>query len=395
MLSSTLWRAFTTPVTYVLLAILVSTAVLQVKYVNKALQRFDSTQVIPVQFVMFTLSVIIGSAILYRDFEKADASSMTKFVFGCLLTFFGVYLITSGRDRSRGEDDEETDEEGDETINLVNQEENEDHHHHHHPVTDRRSIIIGTGDAAEDESPSPSRRSSRASVSFAEPLRPRTPRMYSNTSVRGSKRNPIDTPKSEETPLLINPWKNSSDDLLQVARHPGLLSANSSPVPSEAQTSDSPKPPNHRSATHDNMHTHPNLQSSPAIPQADPVRPYTPARNSISRLMPGPLISPLSSGLSVIVADSLRRSMESPLRRPLKRHRKTKSVSHRINTASEEVLGTSAGDSETDTEISRSLEPERGTWSRMTRARSLSNTLGEFLKGKRTRSNTVDTEAGQ
>ena len=64
MLSSTLLGAFTTPVTYALLFILLSTAIMQVRYVNKALQRFDSTQVIPIQFVLFTLCVIIGSAVL-------------------------------------------------------------------------------------------------------------------------------------------------------------------------------------------------------------------------------------------------------------------------------------------------------------------------------------------
>ncbi|QUC22059.1 uncharacterized protein UV8b_06300 [Ustilaginoidea virens] len=97
MLSSTLWMAFATPVTYVLLVILLGTAIMQVRYVNRALQWFDSTQVIPVQFVLFTLCVILGSAILYRDFEKTTPNQAACFVGGCLLTFFGVFLITSGR----------------------------------------------------------------------------------------------------------------------------------------------------------------------------------------------------------------------------------------------------------------------------------------------------------
>src|SRR6266536_2659710 len=122
MLSSTLWRALTTPVTYVLLAILIGTAIMQVRYVNKALQRFDSTQVIPVQFVMFTLSVIIGSAVLYRDFEKATTENVGKFIGGCLLTFFGVWLITSGRPPNDDDGDEDSDEEGEERISLADQE---------------------------------------------------------------------------------------------------------------------------------------------------------------------------------------------------------------------------------------------------------------------------------
>src|SRR3569833_4521366 len=96
MLSSTLFGAFTTPVTYVLIIILLGTAVMQVRYVNKALQRFDSTQVIPIQFVMFTLCVIIGSAVLYRDFARTTAEQAAKIVGGCLLFFFGVFLFFCG-----------------------------------------------------------------------------------------------------------------------------------------------------------------------------------------------------------------------------------------------------------------------------------------------------------
>lgn len=119
MLSSALWRAFTTPVTYVLLVILLGTAIMQIRYVNKALQRFDSTQVIPVQFVMFTLCVILGSAILYRDFEKTTPEQAGKFVGGCLLTFFGVFLITSGRHQREEEEEELYSDEGvEETIGL-------------------------------------------------------------------------------------------------------------------------------------------------------------------------------------------------------------------------------------------------------------------------------------
>lgn len=123
MLSSTLLRAFTTPVTYVLIVILLGTAIMQVRYVNRALEKFDSTQVIPIQFVSFTLCVIIGSAVLYRDFERTTPERAVKFVGGCFLTFFGVFLITSGRPPAE-EDDEEmlSDDEGiEETIGLAEQ----------------------------------------------------------------------------------------------------------------------------------------------------------------------------------------------------------------------------------------------------------------------------------
>ena len=78
MLSYTLFKALTFPITYLLVAILVGTAIMQIKYVNRALRRFDATQVIPTQFVLFTLSVIIGSAVLYRDFEKESAKMLAN-----------------------------------------------------------------------------------------------------------------------------------------------------------------------------------------------------------------------------------------------------------------------------------------------------------------------------
>lgn len=78
---------------------LIATAVLQIKYINLALQAFSSTQVIPTQFVLFTISVIVGSAVLYRDFEKKTRQDALEFFGGCLLTFLGVWCITAGRTR--------------------------------------------------------------------------------------------------------------------------------------------------------------------------------------------------------------------------------------------------------------------------------------------------------
>ena len=116
LLSYTLLQTLTFPVTYLLLAILVFTAVMQIKYVNRALQRFEATQVIPTQFVLFTLCVIIGSAVLYRDFERYPGDDAGKFIGGCALTFVGVWLITSGRPEPR--DDEDDYDEDDEAIIL-------------------------------------------------------------------------------------------------------------------------------------------------------------------------------------------------------------------------------------------------------------------------------------
>ncbi|KAJ3550619.1 hypothetical protein NMY22_g345 [Coprinellus aureogranulatus] len=84
---------FTKWITYPLLLVLVSTGVGQIRYLNRALMRFDSKTVIPIQFVFFTLSAIIGSAILYGDFKKAQFQQIVMFLYGCAATFAGVFVI--------------------------------------------------------------------------------------------------------------------------------------------------------------------------------------------------------------------------------------------------------------------------------------------------------------
>ncbi|KAF9284295.1 hypothetical protein BGZ68_004799 [Mortierella alpina] len=93
LLSLSFYKMFTYPIAYLLVFVLVSTAVLQIKFLNKSLQRFDST------FVLFTTSAIIGSAILYNDFDEMDFNKGLHFFTGCCMTFLGVYFITSDRDK--------------------------------------------------------------------------------------------------------------------------------------------------------------------------------------------------------------------------------------------------------------------------------------------------------
>lgn len=95
LLNFSLAQAAVDPLTYILILILALTAIVQVIYLNRALKIFDATMVLPVHFVLFTLSVIIGSAITFHDFENTDPPHIALFFIGCVLTFIGVALITS------------------------------------------------------------------------------------------------------------------------------------------------------------------------------------------------------------------------------------------------------------------------------------------------------------
>lgn len=351
LLSDTLWRTLTFPVTYLLVFVLVVTAFLQIRYVNRALQRFDSTQVIPTQFVLFTLSVIIGSAVLYRDFESANADRFGKFIGGCVLTFLGVYLITSAR---AGSDDVQRDmdiDDEEQGIGLVDDERYEDaSSEDDNKRRSSKAAVSYDGGKASKESRHSSRRQSGSL--------PQTPR--STFSIISD---PID--EGYESPLMKNPWRSSEDVLnSSVARPKPIENTISSPLlPSEAQR------------------TGPDGQRQ----QRNSFRPSTLSRNSMSRMMPGPLISPLSSPLSAIVADSIRRSVDSPSarRRPgLSELRKTRSQRSSGEPSGEEFP---FGSSPLKSAQVPADASEGGSSLDKNRSQSMSATLGGFLGFKRDR----------
>ncbi|PVF94040.1 DUF803-domain-containing protein [Serendipita vermifera] len=94
LLSLELIQLFKLWITYPLLLVLIGTGVGQIRYLNRALMKFDSKHVIPTQFVMFNLTAIIGSAILYRDFENITLHKMISFMYGILTVFLAIFILT-------------------------------------------------------------------------------------------------------------------------------------------------------------------------------------------------------------------------------------------------------------------------------------------------------------
>lgn len=87
--------------------ILLATGIGQIRYLNRALMKFDSKVVIPTQFVLFNFAAIVGSAVLYRDFDKVPFEHMVIFLYGCAATFLGVFILTLPTPQTNNEDDEE------------------------------------------------------------------------------------------------------------------------------------------------------------------------------------------------------------------------------------------------------------------------------------------------
>jgi hypothetical protein len=405
LLSYTLWRTITTPITYLLVTVLVSTALLQIKYLNRALQRFDSTQVIPTQFVLFTLSVIIGSAVLYRDFKQATLDRVLKFIGGCALTFLGVYFITSGRPRGdEGEDGEMSGDEED-AIGLLRRGSYDDHS----PTLIRsgqkkdqaHTSASVDGDESfpevEDEQESQShRRSSIISASgmFRTPQRPQSPlHRHSNSSQimpESTDSSAVDVPSvsagspkigpsviavgSSESQLLDNPWQSesqsyatSSEELDDSSKAQPQAVTSAPLLPSEVQASTNvPAPDDVRQRTH----------GAGTVAQSG-----TQSRSSLSLIIPGPLLPPLSSSLSA-VADTLRRGPPTPTR-----HRRSrlgslrKARSQHLSPPGQENANNSSHGSEgaaREEPVGPNTEEAHG------RPRSLSATFSDIFRGRGT-----------
>ncbi|KAL7945742.1 DUF803 domain-containing protein [Trichoderma barbatum] len=386
MLSTSFVAAFTTPVTYALIFILLSTAIMQIRYVNKALSRFDSTQVIPIQFVMFTLCVIIGSAVLYRDFEKTNKKQAAKFVGGCLLTFFGVFLITSGRDR-RDDDDEDMLSETDgieETIGLTQHDGSASSSALPQPQHDQRRL-------SEPPPQTPSRRSSRMSrVSFADRIKP--------DSAHGN----LEPPSTHYFEPATSPAHFSGDEAHVLVSNPwqGLWVSPDPPRGARTISAESVLTRSGLGSTPVQPHPLASFKDAQVTPSHSADRPVTPraahsSKSANHRSRPFISPSPFSSTVTTAVKDVILRENDSPeaTASSLRRIRSSIRASLFFNSDDEDAVmperiaelpivpyaddNLPEGLDHDDAGPSTTTKASRG------RARSLSDTIGEFFRPKK------------
>jgi drug/metabolite transporter (DMT)-like permease len=407
LLSNKIWKVITFPITYLLLAVLVFTAVMQIKYINRALQRFNATMVIPTQFVMFTLSVIIGSAILYRDFERESAEDAYKFVGGCALTFLGVWCITSGRsDNNDGDSDAGLDDEDEEVdaVDLVDHEAELNGRRNSNTKSSAKSAPIRNGLANESSS-----MEVPPSLIITHEFQPSTPRNPSGLDLDSyslaagpANRSAIHASSAADlTATGTDPTKRSP---MHATTSAPIIPTLPPPRPETPRTTTTPalEPPRTPQNRDPNNSNH-------LDPTSSPNRAALLSRNSITTLFPdfGPLTSPLSSSLSAIVADSLRRGVDHSNQRsslrPLRRNTTSRGQQAHLATTPESsnaarerhsiASGTLSQDDENEElgALTRAVTSGGGSSSRRgtqksqragLRARSLSATLGDlFTRG--------------
>ncbi|XP_013878972.1 NIPA-like protein 2 [Austrofundulus limnaeus] len=92
------------PIFYVMLVVMVASCAFQIKFLNQAMKMFDATEVVPINFVFFTASAIVAGIIFYQEFEGLALLNIFIFLFGCLLSFIGVFLIARNRPKIKQQD---------------------------------------------------------------------------------------------------------------------------------------------------------------------------------------------------------------------------------------------------------------------------------------------------
>lgn len=82
------------PLFWAFIGSVVITISIQMNYLNKALDVFDTSIVTPIYYVFFTVFVLIASAILYREWNSMTAENVLGEVCGFSTTVIGIFLLT-------------------------------------------------------------------------------------------------------------------------------------------------------------------------------------------------------------------------------------------------------------------------------------------------------------
>ncbi|KAJ6653819.1 hypothetical protein lerEdw1_008663 [Lerista edwardsae] len=89
----------TYPIFYIMLVLMIITCVFQVKFMSKATHLYSAAEVIPINYIFFTISAVIAGAVFYEEFQGANVLSGFMFLFGCFLSFVGVFALTRNRSK--------------------------------------------------------------------------------------------------------------------------------------------------------------------------------------------------------------------------------------------------------------------------------------------------------
>ncbi|XP_048400105.1 magnesium transporter NIPA2 isoform X2 [Stegostoma tigrinum] len=81
------------PVTWILLGCLVICVSIQINYLNKALDIFNTSIVTPIYYVLFTTAVMTCSAILFKEWYHMTIDNIVGTISGFVIIVLGIFLL--------------------------------------------------------------------------------------------------------------------------------------------------------------------------------------------------------------------------------------------------------------------------------------------------------------
>jgi len=91
-------NAFANWLTWILIFSIILCIMIQMNYLNKSLDLFDTSIVTPVYYVFFTTLVIIASAILFREWTKMSAENILGASCGFLIVISAIFMLNAFRE---------------------------------------------------------------------------------------------------------------------------------------------------------------------------------------------------------------------------------------------------------------------------------------------------------
>ncbi|KAI4385387.1 hypothetical protein MLD38_003421 [Melastoma candidum] len=89
------------PETWFFLLVVATCVVMQMNYLNKALDTFNTAVVSPIYYVMFTTLTILASVIMFKDWDGQSADNIISEICGFIAVLSGTILLHSTKDFER------------------------------------------------------------------------------------------------------------------------------------------------------------------------------------------------------------------------------------------------------------------------------------------------------
>lgn len=89
---------FTNWIFYVLLVVVVACILVQLNYLNRALDIFNTAVVTPIYYVFFTSLVIVASLILFKEWGSMSVVDIIGDLCGFLTIIAGIFLLNAFKD---------------------------------------------------------------------------------------------------------------------------------------------------------------------------------------------------------------------------------------------------------------------------------------------------------